>query len=234
MKINFKKSLFAFPAIFALAIIVITIVSWLGNIYDWQTNNLISANGLRWFVSNFMDNIKKGPWEYIILISFTISAIKESDILNLERNKIYLKQKRAYMFTILMGIIILFIMAALLFMSGNLLLNAFGDFGYSPLQKGIIPIVLLSVILLSCTFGYASGRFANFEETINAMVRLLADIAAYFVTFLVASQLFAITDYVLEDVPAWNDDNAFYHVVCFLVFWLPWILHVVYAYKRKP
>lgn len=231
---DIKKWIYAFPVIFSLAIIVVTVISWLGSVYGWQMNNLISENGLRWFIANFMLNIKQAPWEYIILSSCTISIVKESDILNFKRKQIFLKQKRAYMFTVMTAVAIVIFIMAFMFMSGNMVLSAFGTFNNSPLQNGLVPIVLFFVILLSITFGYASGRFANFEEMVKAGVNLIANIAGYFVTFIIAAQLFAILNYVLFDAHVWNDKMMMiYYVVAFIIFWLPWIVHVFYAYKKK-
>ena len=232
---DIKKWIYAFPVIFSLAIIVITVISWLGSVYGWQMNNLISENGLRWFIAYFMLNIKQAPWEYIILFSCTISIVKESDILNLKRKQIFLKQKRAYMFTVMMAGAIIIFMTVFMLMSGNMVLSAFGTFNNSPLQNGLVPIFLFFIILLSITFGYASGRFANFEEMIKASVNLIANIAGYFVTFIIAAQLFAIINYVLFDAQPWTDRmTTIYYTVAFIVFWIPWILHVFYAYKKKP
>ncbi len=229
---DMKKIINIIPVVFALAIIIITVISWIANVYDWRMNNLITQDGFRWFVANFMNNIKNAPWEYVILISCTVSIVAESEILNLKKKKIYLKQKRAYMVVAMLAMVFMAIAITLYLLPGNMLMTAFGTFRNSPLQHGIIPIILMSVIALAVTFGYASGRFVNFEDMMKAMVKLIVNIAEYFITFIIAAQLFAVIDYVATEAYEWNDSDSICRIFAHVsLFWIPWIIHVINAYR---
>lgn len=203
--------------------------------YGWGCKNLMSGDGLRWFVSDFMDNIRHSPWDYILMLSISISILKESEIFNFRNKKIYLKQKKAYF---LVGLLIAIIAALIIicyFLPGNVLLNAFGSFKNSPLQHGLFPIIAIIIIILSLVYGYASGRFTGLDEIIRALVVLLMNISAYFVTFIIASQLYAIVLYSFFNTDMTGGSNS--SVYCLLIagclFYIPWLLHVIYAYRKS-
>lgn len=199
--------------------------------YGWGCKNLTSGDGLRWFVSNFMNNIRQSPWDYILMLSVTVSIFKESEIVNFRNKKIYLKQKRAYF---LVGILLTVISALIIIFNilpGNVLLNAFGTFENSPLQNGLFPIISIVIIIISLVYGYASGRFSGLDEMIRALVALLANISAFFVTFIIASQLFAIIKYSFLNL---DMANGVYIILLYaILYYLPWLLHVVYAYRKS-
>lgn len=214
-------------------IILTAILSWLGSIYGWGCRNLIDEDGLRWFVAHFMDNIIKGPIEYILLFDITIGTVVESEIFNFRRKKIYLKQKRAYMIVMVICLLILTSVFIMNILPGNLLLTAFGQFHNSPLQKGLIPLIALFFILMALVFGYASGRFSNFQDMSKAMTSVIVRTADYFTTFIIAAQLFAILDFTMVDSLGWTNDSSFIKYSCyFILFYCTWFFHLTAAYKK--
>mgnify|MGYP006329500617 FL=1 len=44
------------PLTFFALTVVITVLSWVGNVYEWGVNNLLCADGIRWAVANIIYN----------------------------------------------------------------------------------------------------------------------------------------------------------------------------------
>ncbi len=236
MKIDLKRTINLIPFFFSFLIIMIAILSWLGsiwNLFGEGCRNLIDGDGLRWFVANFMKNIKQAPWEYIFLITLTISVVKEAEILEFYKKTMSLKRKRAYMIVIALTVIVLALVIIVNLLPGNILLTAFGRYGNSPLQNGLIPLLALFLVFVSLVFGYTSGRFYGFEDMSKALSALMAKITDYLVTLIVAAQLAAVVEFAFGDLPLWQNNAALINALLHcLLFYLPWGLHVICAYRR--
>lgn len=196
---------------------------------------MISGDGLRWFVANFMDNIRFSPWDYILMLSLTVSVVKESEIFSFRNKIISLKQKRAYYIVGILLAIIASLVIVCTILPGNVLLSAFGTFNNSPLQHGLFPIISIFIIVISLVFGFSTGRFASLEEMVRALVALLVNIASYFVSFLVASQLCAIIKFAFlnNDFTEGNGYFLYYFLLSIVLFYIPWLLHVIFAFRKS-
>lgn len=177
------------PILLLSAIIVLALLSWIGNAWGWHINNLVSADGIRWIVSNITDNIEDGPIGLILLLMMAYSALIESGLLRMLRGRWTLKQRRALTLTTVVAILLLTLLLCLTFLGSGILLSPFGGLASSPLLDGILALFLVAVIILSDTFGYASGRFEGLADMIYADVYLIHHRSYYFMGYVLAAEL---------------------------------------------
>lgn len=190
-----RRFLNILPVVLLFLIIALAVISWIASVYGADCRNILSSEGIRWAVSAIMDNLRKSPWNYVLIATATLSMVVESGIISGFSKQKYLRQRRAYMLVTLalVGFAILVVLVCLF--QKNTLLSAFGTFRNSALQRGLFPLVAFVVYLLALIYAYAIGRFNGVADVIKATVSLLARIADYFITLFFASQLVAVMLY---------------------------------------
>ena len=222
------------PLALLIAICLIAVLSWIGSVYGWDCRNVLSADGLRWSISRFMIHLNNAPWEYVIMLTATISVITESSIVSNLAGSKNLKQKRAYMTVAVIIAVLILATTILSLLPGNILMSAFGTFSNSALQHGLFPIAVLMVYGIAVIYGYATGRFYNLRDIYSATVSLPVRISTYFITLFVTSQLVSLILYVFyTDYHPGLERPFSITAIAFCLYWIPWMLHVYIAYKDK-
>ena len=90
------------PFVILLLFFCLVIVSWLGSMYGWGMNSMLSTYGLRWMVAMGLENFKHAPLEEVFLGTMALSTLSESGFLSACRSlfsfkKSYsLKKKRGF------------------------------------------------------------------------------------------------------------------------------------------
>ena len=169
--------------------------------------NLLSSEGIRWAVTNMMQNFRKAPLTEIMLFVFTASLIVESGVTSVLSRRTTLKQRRAGQVTIVVFLVSFAMLAVLTIMPDSLLLSSFGTLSHSPLLYGAYPIVLCILTFCSITYGYLSGRFLGPTDILKATTVLPVRIIGYFVAVLFAAQLVACLQYVFPHVVLLHYDS---------------------------
>lgn len=212
------------PLVYAASTFVVLVLSWVGHVYEWGLNNLLCADGFRWWVANVVDNFTDSPLGEIMLLLICLSVLSESGALSYWKSGRSIKQKRAIGVTsIALGIYVVAILF-LLFSSHSVLLNAFGTLGESPFQEGAYGLVLIGGILVGNLYGYFSGTISSFKDFVSVHTCLISKVSHYFLTLFVASQFMACLSYVFEV------DDATMAFLEFVVYYVPLFLHLVDLY----
>ena len=229
-----KRLLNTWPLAILISICVLSVLSWIGNVYGWNCRNVLSADGLRWVMARFMIHLDASPWGYVIMLTSAVSVIRESAVISGLTGQKNLKQKRAYMLVSIVLIALLSLVILLSLLPGNIFMSAFGTFRNSALERGAFAILTLVVYAISVIYGYATGRFFNLSDIYKATVSLTQHIATYFITLFLTSQLVAFMTYIFfTNFHSGLDRPLSVVIISFCLYWIPWLLHVVDAYKDK-
>lgn len=172
-----------------LVLFLLAIISWIGSTWGWGMRNLVSADGIRWFVSNFIINIKESPVGVMFLTLLAIGAVNKSGMLVMFSRKWSLKQKRAFSITLLVAVLIVLLVLGLTFVGDGVLLSPFGSVENSPLLEGLIWIILVSLILLANIFGYTSGRFMTLADMLKADTSMICSGRYDFVVYIMVAEI---------------------------------------------
>ncbi|MBQ2003322.1 MAG: hypothetical protein II240_08520 [Bacteroidaceae bacterium] len=142
------------PLTFFALTVVVTVLSWVGNVYEWGLNNLLCADGIRWAVANIIYNFTDSPIGEIILLLLSLSVLTESGFLTFWKSAKSIKQKRAMQITIVAIVVYCLTIFCLLFTSHAVLLSAFGTLRESAFQQGAYGLLLLGIIIAGNLYGY--------------------------------------------------------------------------------
>lgn len=185
-----NRRLFA-PYILLGALFALALFTWIGSEWGLHIRNLMSADGVRWFVSNIMENIEEGPIALILLLMMTVAAVQESGLWSFLWGGRSLKRKRAFSLTVVVAIIMFLLLAGLTIGGNGVLLSPFGTIDDSPLMAGIGGLILFSLVVLADVFGYTSGRFSGMMDIITANVSVIRRFSYYFLGYVMAAELCA-------------------------------------------
>ena len=216
------KRTFPFTTWYILLLLIAVLASWLVGLYGVDSvNNLLSSEGVRWWMRSVLPAFTASPVGEILLVLFTLGTIKSvSHPSNKSTNK------KAWVvallaFAVLASIVLWGIL------SGNLL-SVTGHWAHSPLQAGWLPVLALLVGIPCLCFGLANGTLTGSTQVLEAVSCEVTRCAPAFVTLFIASQLTAVLDY--SRLPAANGiESSTYRAIVFAIYWLPFIV----AYLRK-
>ena len=228
-----RRFLNILPVILLLLILLVAVVSWIGNVYGWNCRNILSGEGMRWAVDMIMENFSWAPWNYVVLGTATLSMVNESGIISGFSKQKYLRQRRAYALVgVVLGLMAM-IVILLSLLPGNTLLSAFGTFSHSALQRGLFPLISIALFVLSLIYAFAIGRFNSIDDVVKATVNLPVRIAGYFITMFVASQLISVLLYAffIDYTPAKTMPVPMI-VFAACLYGIPLVLHCLFAIKN--
>lgn len=194
-------------ALLILALLLLSLLSWIGNVYDWGLQSLYSAEGLRWLVSNALPNLRQAPLTETLLVSICLGVLVESGlpfmlwkILRQRHTHPTLKQQRALQFTLLTSLLLLATLAVLTLIPPYILLSAFGTFTHSPLAQGAPILLLLLCASIGIVYGGLSGRFLSFSDVLRACTHWPTLLARCYATMLLAAELLACIAFVWPSI----------------------------------
>ena len=224
-----NKFLHTLPFLLLILIALLTILSWIGNVYGMDVQNLLSADGIRWAVGNILPNFNAAPIVATLISMMTLSIVIESDLLPViascfthrRRSRRTLKQRRAFQYAAIVFVAGILLILALTLPVGSVLLSAFGTFEGSPLQDGLYPLLLLLLFLSATTYGFAAGCFFSLSDIVQATAWLPARLSSYWLTMLISSQFLATLRYVFR-----LEDSSFLLCCSSFLYVIPLLFHL--------
>lgn len=216
------KRTFPFTTLYVLLLLIAVLASWLVGLYGVDSvNNLLSGEGVRWWMRSVIPAFAASPVGEILLMLFTLGTIKSTCH---QGNKS--SSKKAWIVALLVFAVLASLVAWGIF-SGNLL-SVTGHWAHSPLQAGWLPILALLVGIPCLGFGLTNGTLTSSAQVLKAVSSEVTRCAPTFVTFFIASQLVAILDYSRLPAACGIGANT-YKGIIFVIYWLPFLV----AYLRK-
>ena len=229
-----KNSAEAIPVLYVLLLLLVALLSWVGSIYAWGLESLLDAEGVRWMCIHMLDNVRQSPWLEIAMALAVCGQFIESGLPAVftprfwQRRSRTLKKMRALQITIavLAVMVVLFVLSLT---GASPLMSALGQFTLSPLFFGLYPISLMVLLVLSTTYGLASGRFYSVGDVVRSLVSLPVAVAPFFVTLFLAAQLMGCIRYVWS-LPV---DTPVDILLSLLLYGIPLILSLLSVYRLK-
>jgi len=214
-------------ALLLIALLLLSMLSWIGNVYDWGLQSLYSAEGLRWLVGNALPNLRQAPLTETLLATTLLGVLIESGLpsilwktLRHRHTHPTLKQQRALQFTLLTTLLLIALLAALTLIPPYILLNAFGTLPHSALSQGAPILLLLLCTSIGIVYGGLSGRFLSFTDILHACTHWPTHLASCYATMLLAAELLACIAYVWPSIqlhhPLWLSLQTLLYTLPFL------------------
>lgn len=216
------------PIALLIAVVLVALFSWIGSIYGLQVNSLLSGDGIRWWVMNFIPNVSNAPFAYIIVGLMSAGVLKESGLLHAFGRNASLKCRRALSLSLLVFGLLCLTVAIMTVLPGAVLRNSFGSVTDSPFTCGLFGVVCAVVLVVCNVYGLSSGNFTNLDDTLKAHVSLPGSCLDYFISMVLVGELTGCLDYtgLLPQSSSW------YGVVAWCLYLIPLCLSL-YVGKNK-
>lgn len=181
-----------------LVVLLSWIISAMGNT---DIRSLISSEGLRWFLGNYVDIIATPVLAWLLLLAIAYSCFRQSGLSDtlskrFMGDKLMFKQRLALRVTIIALIAIIAIVSLLVFTPHAVLLSPVGSIFPSPFSRSIIPIIAGTVTILSLLYGLVSGTINNAETAFMCLYSEIKNLFPIFIIYILAAQLYACLRFV--------------------------------------
>lgn len=167
----------------ALVLMQLTLIiaSWIitAAMPELPMRSLLSAEGIRWLFGHFPDNISSPVLVDIILLSVAIGAMISSGLSECLVGLLHHRKARyvervglwAVAVELAMAVIVVILLTAV---PHAILLSVTGHLFPSSFSQSLIPIISLTILVCSITFGIVSGKFSTLGMVYEAMTCGLA------------------------------------------------------------
>ena len=199
-----KSKFYPHPAtFFFLLTIGVVICSWLGSGFGWAgVQNLLSAEGIRWFLRNVEDNFMLSPaLAMVCMLFFGCGLFVHSGLgdalyrLISRERKLSRKQKRALALAGLIEGIYVSTCAFLAWGPWGIVRSVTGVLEGSPLLDGMLCIISLGIGLSGTVYGFAVDNYRKDKDVFRGMSYMYATFAEYFVSLFCVVQFFEALQY---------------------------------------
>ena len=220
------------PLILVALIAIVTLISWIGDVYGLGMVNLLSADGIRWAVSSVVHNVEGAPVVQIVMAVIAIGATVDSGLVPaIVTRRMSLKQRRALIISSAVLLVCIVSICAMSIFPQSVLRSAFGTLDHSPLSQGIFALSMVTIVVTANFYGFASGRFVNLADTIKGNTAMLAHVSPCFVSLIIAAQLVACVRYTcMFDVIGVG--LTIRVIITYTLYILPFV-HEIWKYIRR-
>ena len=174
----------------------VMLVSWVVNAADPQLHirPILSAEGLRWLFGSFVDNLASPLTVWLILIAMAWGALEASGLLK----AVYgLQRPSRLSFRQALGLwLVLFEVAAFVAVSllltavpHALLLSITGHLFPSSFSRGLLPMLAAMALILSLSYGAASGTLDTLGKAYEACLFGFRKWAVLWPIYILATEL---------------------------------------------
>ena len=139
--------------------IMLFILSWIVTATnpDLKVRSLLSGEGVRWFIGAYVDNQSNFVLVWLLLLSISFGAVRQSGLLSAVRNirRLGFRERLAIRFVSIELVLFIIVLFLLTCVPHAVLLNVAGNIYPGSLSMGFV--ALLSFVL--CTFAITFGLF---------------------------------------------------------------------------
>ena len=196
------KRLFAgIVSLLVVAELLLVLVSWLLSATIAESvRSLLSSEGMRWFVGNFVSMLST-PWlVWLLLLAMAGGCVWQSGVLSVfsahvpSRNY---RQRIALRVTLAFLILYIAVVLLLTAVPHAVLLSATGGLLPSPFSRALVPIAAFGLLLVSVTYGWLSGRFTSVADILASLSFGIGRAAPLFVLYVLVVQFYESLRFVL-------------------------------------
>lgn len=190
-------------SIYLVLIVILVLFSWVGSVYGLLLPdgtllpNLLSEEGVRWFVRHSMDNVSAAPFVEVLLVLLAVGSLRSSGLWHALWHRTGLVQRQRHALLVALGVMVVCIGIVLAgIVPGGNLLSVTGHIAGGPFAAGW-PFLLTLVIVFPCiVYGKMCGQWHTSKELYAGLASSVVSHAGYFITLVVVSQLVAAMRYV--------------------------------------
>ena len=167
---------------------------------DWAMRSLLSAEGIRWFVGSLSVNLSGSPLLWILLLSMAYGAVQFGGLSDVVGKRGNLSFWEKVGLTAVLSELIILIAILLLFtlLPHAILLGVTGRLYPSSISQSLLPLLCLSVCLLSVTFGLVSGRLRTLLSVCRCLTVGISRTLPLLLVYLLGAEFYASLQFVCQ------------------------------------
>ncbi len=198
MKNNRLLSLLAF--LLLICQIVLILCSWIVGAAkpEWNVHSLLSTSGIRWMFGSFTENTQTPFLLWIILSGMVWSVFNTSGLSQAIQHphKIDYRCRTALGIAFGQVVIIIAILSFLALPSHAILSGVTGHIYPSRFLSNAIPTIILISIIISTTYGLASGTLKSIHEIFSSLSKGISATAPFVIIYIFLIQLIKTVEFV--------------------------------------
>lgn len=185
-----NKRLIALACVaFGVAELLLVILSWLLSATRLEgVRSLISSEGIRWFVGEFIYTLASPLLVWLLLALVALGCLQRSGLMS--RGRGY-RDRVALRVSLSFIIIYVVIICLLTLMPHAILLSVTGSLFPSAFSRALVPIICFGVGVLSISFGMVSGRLHTLTDILDALTFGLQQGAPLIILYIMFFQFYA-------------------------------------------
>lgn len=185
-----NKRLIALACVaFGVAELLLVILSWLLSATRLEgVRSLISSEGIRWFVGEFIYTLASPLLVWLLLVLVALGCLQRSGLMS--RGRGY-RDRVALRVSLSFIIIYVVIICLLTLMPHAILLSVTGSLFPSAFSRALVPIICFGVGVLSISFGMVSGRLHTLTDILDALTFGLQQGAPLIILYIMFFQFYA-------------------------------------------
>lgn len=193
MKNSLRRWLGDVALMLIVAELVLVLLSWLLSAMMTEgVRPLLSSEGIRWFFSHFTDWMASPVLVWMLLLSMAYGSLVKSGV----QSPHTYRERFALRFALILLLIYTVLVLVLTLSPHAVLLSATGRLFPSPFSHAMIPIIAFGVLLLSVTYGLASGHFRSASDVLVSLSYGVAKSAPLYVLYVLLLQFYKSLCYV--------------------------------------
>lgn len=198
MKNNRLFSIIAFLLLACQTILILC--SWIVGAAkpEWSVRSLLSTGGIRWIFGSFTDNTLTPLLLWIVLSGMAWNIFRSSGLCQaiLHPNKIDYRCRTALGIVIGQTVVAIAILAFLTLPPHAILSGVTGHLYPSRFFSNAIPTLLLILVIISSTYGLASGTYKSIHEIFPSLSRGLSTTAPLVIVYILLIQFIKTVEFV--------------------------------------
>lgn len=199
-----KKFFLCFSAYLSFAVFVmqvlLVIVSWILTAVNPELpmRSLLGGDGLRWLFGTFVDNINTPVLVWLLLAGISVGLMSQGNLFKaVVSYKSITDYERMALFIVLWEIAAIVVAIILLaFVPHAVLLSALGTLLPSSFSASVVPVLALSVSVLSLTYGCITGTFRSVCDVFSAMSNGVGVMAPLIILYIVCMEFYCSLSWI--------------------------------------
>lgn len=191
-----------------LAGIFLMLGSWIGSLFDFPIQNMLSAEGIRWLLQNLLPNVESSPWLTLFILVMGLGVLRDSGLLSACFHFVFRwrysaalsrKRRQALFLAITFFLIYVLVLSWATFSRHEILLGVTGTLERSPFLAGWPLLLVIGIAFPGGVYGLASGKFQGLIDLIRSFSSLFVSMSGFFIYAFCMAQCVGMFAYMRLD-----------------------------------
>lgn len=141
------------------------LLSWIvSSLYpEYNTKSMLTGEFVRWFCGHLVEFCATPCLVWVVLLAMSVGTLRASGMLSLRKTPFALRRRAIVAASVTLALC-LGVIACLTVVPHAILLSAVGELFLSPFSAAIVPMLAVTLSLVSAAYGVTSNRFQSLHD----------------------------------------------------------------------